>query len=313
MMIQKMLVLQIKTWLLIMNRVFPSKILLFGEYIVGQGSDAIAIPFSRFSGYWDIKPEQSNVILSRIAEFIKEIEIGDFLSDYNYSKFNFNINNDLIFNSNIPIGYGVGSSGALVAAIYSEYFDYKTDKLSDLKLILGKIEDFFHKSSSGIDPLVSYLNKPISIRGGSEIELINYPIGHMKDYGLYLINSRKIRSTGKFVEIFLNKNNNQIFRKKYTEYQSELTNEIIDSYISNNETNVFQIFKKISESQYQYMEEMILPGLKSIWKNLLASSNAAMKLCGAGGGGFYLLMTKSGFDFSEIMAEFEILQINPNF
>lgn len=296
-----------------MNRVFPSKILLFGEYTVGQGSGALAIPHSRFSGYWDAKPEQSNVILSRIAEFIKEIEIGEFLADYNYEKFNSDINNDLIFNSNIPIGYGVGSSGALVAAIYSEYFVHKTDKLSDLKLILGKIEDFFHKSSSGIDPLVSYVNKPVVIKGASDIEIITYPVGQMKDYSLYLVNSGKIRSTGKFVEIFLNKNSNPDFRHIYTEYQIELTNEIIESYVTNNEHNVFKLFQKISESQYQYMSEMILPELKTIWKKTLDSSSAAMKLCGAGGGGFYLLMTKSGFDFSDIMAEFEILHINPNF
>jgi mevalonate kinase len=296
-----------------MKRVFPSKILLFGEYIVGQGSAALAIPYSRFSGQWHDKPEKSNVILSRIAEFIKEIEIDEFLSNYNYEKFNFDINNDLIFNSNIPIGYGIGSSGALVAAIYSEYFVNKTDKLSDLRLILGKIEDFFHKSSSGIDPLVSYLNKPIVIRGSNDIEIITYPIGQMKDYSLYLVNSDKIRSTGKFVEIFLNKNINPDFKNKYTEYQIELTNEIIESYLTNNEYNVFKLFQKISDNQYQYMPEMIVPEFKTIWKKTLDSSNAAMKLCGAGGGGFYLLITKSGLDLSDLLTEFEILQINPNF
>jgi mevalonate kinase len=296
-----------------MNRVFPSKILLFGEYIVRQGSGALAIPYSRFSGQWDIRPEQSNVILSRIAEFIKEIEIGEFLVDYNYEKFNSDINNDLVFNSNIPIGYGVGSSGALVAAIYSEYFVHETKELSDMRLILSKIEDFFHKSSSGIDPLVSYLNKPIVVKGGVDIKIITYPIGQMKDYCLYLVNSGKIRSTGKFVEIFLNKNSSTDFRNKYTEYQIELTNEIIESYLSNNEDNVFKLFQKISENQYQYMSEMILPELKTIWKKALDSSYVAMKLCGAGGGGYYLLMAKSGFELSELLTEFETLQINPNF
>jgi hypothetical protein len=32
--------------------VYPSKLLLFGEYAIIKGGRALAIPFSRFSGHW---------------------------------------------------------------------------------------------------------------------------------------------------------------------------------------------------------------------------------------------------------------------
>ena len=79
--------------------------------------------------------------------------------------------NNMHFDSSIPQGYGVGSSGALVAAIYDKYADDKItvlenltrDKLLKLKAIFSKMESFFHGKSSGLDPLNSYLSLPILI------------------------------------------------------------------------------------------------------------------------------------------------------
>jgi len=75
----------------------------------------------------------------------------------------------LYFDSSIPQGYGVGSSGALVAAIYDTYAIDKIeatetltrDKLLRLKEIFSLMESFFHGKSSGLDPLNSYLSIPI--------------------------------------------------------------------------------------------------------------------------------------------------------
>ena len=72
----------------------------------------------------------------------------------------------LYFDSSIPQGYGVGSSGALVAAIYDKYASDKItvlenltrDKLLKLKSIFSMMESFFHGKSSGLDPLNSYLS-----------------------------------------------------------------------------------------------------------------------------------------------------------
>ena len=84
----------------------------------------------------------------------------------------------MYFDSSIPQGYGVGSSGALVAAIYDKYATDKItvlenltrEKLLKLKIIFSKMESFFHGKSSGLDPLNSYLSLPILINSKDNIE-----------------------------------------------------------------------------------------------------------------------------------------------
>ena len=60
------------------------------------------------------------------------------------------IQKSLFFNSTVPAGYGLGSSAALTAAVFDSYTSVK--KHSDLEDILeqlARMEDFFHKKSSG--------------------------------------------------------------------------------------------------------------------------------------------------------------------
>ena len=69
----------------------------------------------------------------------------------------------------IPTGYGVGSSGAIVAAIYEHYIrdEYeilnktKKNRISDLIKNFSLMESFSHGKSSGLDPLNSFLKLPI--------------------------------------------------------------------------------------------------------------------------------------------------------
>ena len=84
----------------------------------------------------------------------------------------------LYFDSSIPKGYGVGSSGALVAAIYDCYALNKItvlenltrQKLLKLKSVFSEMESFFHGKSSGLDPLNSYLSLPILISSNNNIQ-----------------------------------------------------------------------------------------------------------------------------------------------
>jgi mevalonate kinase len=72
----------------------------------------------------------------------------------------------MYFDSSIPQGYGVGSSGALVAAIYDRYAqdkncsrEFNSWKLLQLKYSLKW--KLFSRKSSGLDPLNSYLSIPM--------------------------------------------------------------------------------------------------------------------------------------------------------
>ena len=69
----------------------------------------------------------------------------------------------MYFDSSIPQGYGVGSSGALVAALYDKYAQDKItvlenltrEKLLKLKAIFSKMESFFHDGNFTVANLPS--------------------------------------------------------------------------------------------------------------------------------------------------------------
>ena len=65
---------------------------------------------------------------------------------------------------NIPTGYGIGSSGAVCAAILDKY-QYESADIETSHNQLIQMESYFHGKSSGLDPLVSFYDKPVLING----------------------------------------------------------------------------------------------------------------------------------------------------
>src|SRR5690606_37070727 len=126
------------------------------------------------------------------------------------------------FDSSIPQGYGVGSSGALVAAIYDEYAQDKItvlenltrDKLLKLKKIFGEMESFFHGKSSGLDTLNSYLSIPILINSQDNIEPAGIPSQTKNSKGaVFLLDSGSIGEIAPKVKIFMENMKQEHVRK----------------------------------------------------------------------------------------------------
>src|SRR5690606_10028878 len=131
------------------------------------------------------------------------------------------IANGMYFDSSIPQGYGIGSSGALVAAIYDRYAKDKItvlenltrEKLLQLKKIFGKMESFFHGKSSGLDPLNSYLSLPILINSQDNIESTSIPSQNTNRKGaVFLLDSGMTGETAPMVQIFMEKMKQEGFR-----------------------------------------------------------------------------------------------------
>lgn len=262
-----------------------SKILLFGEYTILYESSALAIANHLFNGHWVEKGDSktNQAILQKSFDYLKEHKI-DFLD---LQAFQNDINEGLNFETNIPIGYGVGSSGAVSAAIYKRYADQnKPLELQLLRKRLQTIENQFHGNSSGMDPLVSYLDKTILLNNG-EITLIEDQI-KFNNLKLFLVDTGHKRSTAPLVKIFKEKMKDEYFNKNIQNQLIELVEIAIQSYLSSQEEALFKTVHEISNFQYRFFEEMILPAYKSIWRQALASSHYKLKLCGAGGGGFIL-------------------------
>ncbi|MGB1431030.1 MAG: mevalonate kinase, partial [Flavobacteriaceae bacterium] len=154
---------------------FYAKILLFGEYGIIKDAKGLSIPYNFYKGALKIsdtknkKAQSSNQKLSEFVDFLEQI--NSTLVTFNIKQLREDLAKGLYFDSSIPQGYGIGSSGALVAAIYDRYANNRItilenltrDKLLKLKEIFGQMESFFHGKSSGLDPLNSYLSLPILI------------------------------------------------------------------------------------------------------------------------------------------------------
>jgi len=261
----------------------PSKILLFGEYTILTGSKALAVPYSSFFGQWSFASTSSELEKSSKESLDLFIQ-RDWSHLLDQEKFKQHLSQGLWFDSSIPQGFGVGSSGALVAAIYMTYGLSKNNS-SNARQGLSELESFFHGSSSGIDPLVSYLNNPLLIHNFNQVETLPRPLSLR---GFFLLNSGIPRKTGALVHIFQEKLKDENFKKNCQNKLSLDVNQAISSLLEENSSQVLSKFMEISKFQWDYFQEMIPKDLCPVWTRGLESGDYGLKLCGAGGGGFFL-------------------------
>jgi mevalonate kinase len=265
---------------------YPSKLLLFGEHTVLRGSQALAMPLLNYAGHWQFSEDKSKQYdLPKFAEYLKDLaEDGKIAFDT--EGLVFALERGLFFDSNIPRGYGAGSSGALVAALYEVFGLDKSLTISDLKIILGRIESFFHGESSGLDPLVSYVKKPILIRGDKTMMTLE---SAENDLPRFLLDTKQSRKTEPLVKIFLDKTaRSSEFNDLVLSELVPLVNDAIAAFLNNQTQFLFETVHRISLFQYRFLPEMIPMAFKNVWLEGLAGDVYKLKLCGAGGGGFIL-------------------------
>ena len=292
------------------NTSFNSKILLFGEYGIMHNSNALSIPYKKFNGFLSISDSltEDQKISNKNIEYLYDYIIQDkYLSNIiNSNNLKEEINSGLYFDSNIPIGSGLGSSGALVSSIISRYskVDLKSFSNSEIKKIMSLVESKFHGNSSGFDPAVSYFNKPM-LYSNQKIKLIERIA--FKDFKVYIIDSQIDSSTKKMIKVFEDKISNSEFRLFFNSKFINNTNQCIDHLI--NTSKLFRdSVKELSNDTLHNFQEMIPEKLKNKWKEGIKNDSYYMKLCGSGGGGFFL-----AYDFdnqiNSSFSDFKIYQI----
>ena len=206
----------------------------------------------------------------------------------------------MYFDSSIPQGYGVGSSGALVASIYDKYAANKItvlenltrEKLLKLKEIFSLMESFFHGKSSGLDPLNSYLSLPILINSKENIEPAGIPSQKEGKGAVFLLDSEQIGETEPMVNIFMNKMKNEGFRKMISEEFAKHTDACIDDFLSGDISSLFGNVKKLSKVVLKNFKPMIPVAFHNIWEQGITTNDYYLKLCGSGGGGYILGFTE---------------------
>lgn len=285
---------------------FPAKIILFGEYGIIEGSKGLCIPYFEYYGNFKFKKYKnnkflySNFELKKYYNFLLKEEIC--FNNFNIKKFNNDINNGIYFDSNIPERYGIGSSGALVAAIYEYYYKGKiifnkyfhNYKIIFLKNIFSKMESFFHGKSSGIDPLISYLKNPIFIHSSNKISIFSIPKLKNEINGtFFLIDSGIFNSTLNMMKIFLEKKKHKYFKKKLENEFIMYNNLCIENFIKKDFNKFLKNVKMLSIWVYENFLPMIPISIRRIWKYGIITNKFYLKLCGSGGGGFLLGITSN--------------------
>jgi mevalonate kinase len=276
---------------------YNSKLLLFGEYTVIRGSRALAVPYSRYRGRWayasgtkETAPLQKK--LPALADHLAELNRrGELIFEFDIEAFRQELQKGLYFDSNIPVGYGLGSSGALCAALFDRFGVGAPDREDSpaylrLKKALAQLEDFFHGSSSGIDPLICYLNRPVLIEAGGEIHIVSIPA--RLPAHLFLLNTGIPRQTGPLVNAFLEKCKDEKYSRRIDNELVPLVEASIDAFMNSNWDALSDSFHAVSHFQYRWFEEMIPEAFRRIWQEGLEGEDFHLKLCGAGGGGFLL-------------------------
>ncbi len=299
---------------------FYSKILLFGEYSVLLGSMALSIPYSHFQGelsfihedkYTDLDfARNSNALLGELHQYLVKNSAKNGISGrLNLEKLESDVRHGLYFESSIPQSYGIGSSGALCAAIYSRYTtelippsgSITQVDIKELRHIFSGIESFFHGKSSGIDPLSCYMRYPLLIQKDGEIDLVGIPRNRDdRESGIFLLDSGTSGKTGPLVESFLKHFVPNGVLSNLGQELIRLNDACIQNMVSGEYLLFWKHLKELSTFQLEHLRAMIPAHLVPAWEQGLTSDTYYLKLCGSGGGGFLTGFAKS---FTEVSKE----------
>jgi mevalonate kinase len=296
------------------HRFFPSKLLLFGEHTINKGSMGIAIPSHRFEGFFKQEEQltgskaasnQSLELLSNYIIFHKKLS-----QNIDTDRLLMDVESGLYFDSTIPHGYGLGSSGALAAAVLYNYASAKFNEknIAAAREILADIESYYHGKSSGLDALVSFINAPVLIseKGIEKIELPKVKTPVLK---WFLVDTNKSRSTANYVNHFLKKHEDKQFAKDIADSLVPAVNHCIDLLLQSKSEKLFKAFAILSQLQMNLMPEFIPQELHSAWRDGLKTNNFLLKICGAGGGGFMLGVCKADVEPAQFFSSHKVVEI----
>ncbi len=284
---------------------FYSKILLFGEYGIIKDSKGLSIPYNFYNGALKLdgntseEASNSNANLKAFVAYLRQLPTE--LATFDFEKLEKDVEAGMYFDSSIPQGYGVGSSGALVAAIYDKYANDKItvlenltrDKLLKLKEVFSQMESFFHGRSSGLDPLNSYLSLPILINSKDNIEPTGIPSQSENGKGaVFLLDSGMTGETAPMVSIFMEKMKQEGFRNMLKDQFIKYTDSCVEDFLKGDVKGLFKNMKKLSHTVLDNFKPMIPEKFHQLWQKGIDTNAYYLKLCGSGGGGYILGFTE---------------------
>ncbi|MDG2491593.1 MAG: mevalonate kinase [Flavobacteriaceae bacterium] len=282
---------------------FYAKILLFGEYGIIKDSKGLSIPYNFYRGALKVSNDPSTQDShEKLVAFCNHLKtLPESIVSFDWKRLQEDLENNMYFDSSIPQGYGIGSSGALVASIYDQYAldkitvleNLTKEKLQHLKAVFAAMESFFHGKSSGLDPLNSYLSLPILINSKDHIEPTGIPSQNPDGKGaVFLLDSGITGETAPMVSIFMENMKQEAFRIMMKDQFINYTDSCVDDFLNGNLTSLFSNIKQLSNLVLNNFKPMIPEKFHGIWQHGIESNDYYLKLCGSGGGGYILGFTQ---------------------
>lgn len=302
---------------------YNSKILLFGEYSLLYHSMALTMPYSKYTGSWDFisnnsSPfaKQSNESLKPFAEFVSKFES----TKHRYADrlFKEELQNGLYFKSNIPQGFGLGSSGSLVAAFFSRYLEDKSylsrlkmdltnETIQELRAELSALESFFHGTSSGIDPLSIVINKPLLLRNLNDISCIELPkTSNFAENKVFLLDTDFERNTDGLVTRFKQLYEEPEFKDTIDKQLVPTVDACIQTFLAGDSVAFYNNLHRLIELQLNNMSFLIPQNLQEVVRTGLHTKEYFLKICGAGGGGYMLGFTKNWEQTKQTLKDYNL-------
>jgi len=269
--------------------------MLVGEYGVVLGGCALTIPFHHFharvrtinnvpAGMED-EASQSLLYLKALYAYVKDLPADRFHAKPDLELFGTQLDHYWL-EMTIPTGYGLGSSGAVSAAIYDLFFpECRNYSMLQQRADMAQIESYFHGKSSGVDALTCYLGAPLYFMEDGTIEHAGInPLELPFGYRFFLLDSGERFDTGPLVKDFLHKMEDTAFASSIrTEYLA-LNKKLIEALLGLREVDPGLLFRVLSDYQLTHFREMIPPAMRDLWIEGQVSNEYYLKLSGSGGG-----------------------------
>jgi len=273
---------------------YPAKVMLAGEYGVVVGGSALTIPFSRYMA--TVKrisavPPDKTAEAERSRGYLAELQA--YLLSLGNKAFHALSDEAALakgpgefwLEMDIPVGFGLGSSGAVSAAIYDLYFSGQEQLgLTERKEDLAAIESFFHGKSSGVDALTCHTGSPLYFHGKS-IEQVNFnPASIQGGYRFFLLDSGERFDTGPLVTDFLKSMETRGFASSIRGEYLDITDKLIGTLLGHRSADPALLVRVISDFQFTHFRKMIPDSMVDTWVQGQVSNEYYLKLNGSGGG-----------------------------
>lgn len=269
------------------------KWVLAGEHTVLRGGVAIALPHPEFYLAFNFTPTSSpsfNVTPPKAASLLKEL--------FKFSNIPLPQGNFEIYNS-IPLSAGLGSSAALCIALTRWMFQENLLAHSDLFEHARKLENYFHGKSSGMDIAAILLQKPILFsmhEGAKPLSIQKLPHFTFHDTGLRSSTRdgiEKVEALQKSHPELCTHSDKLMQNAALLCYEGLLAYSAaeIHNRPDTRKTSLKQLQTGMQKAQEAFQNwGLVPPQAKKLADDLLGQGALAVKITGAGGGGFLVAL-----------------------